>query len=229
MDKKYRQEFLKENPPDIRERMGRSGPSTVANYELMAALLGTGSRNKDVRTLASEVLEVFDFSKAVPGIEALSKLPGLGKARACRIAAALELGRRFYGHRGRHITGPVDVWHLVRHFDDRQKERFLCICLNGAHEVSAVRVVSVGLANRAIVHPREVFAEAIETRSCAIIVAHNHPSGRMEPSAEDIDITERLRRAGEILGISLVDHIIFSQDKWLSMVEAGLLKRLAVG
>lgn len=209
--------------PDIRERLAKAGTVAVADYELVAAILGTGTRGKDVRALSAEILAVCDFSSGIPGIDSLAAIPGLGQARACRIAAAFELGKRFFGLRERRVGCPEDAWQLVRHFDDRKQERFLCCTLNGAHDAIAVRVVTVGLVNRTIVHPREIFAEAVADRACAIFVAHNHPSGRLEPSVEDKEITERLREAGSILGIPLIDHIIFSHEAFTSMVEAGLL------
>lgn len=209
--------------PDIRERIELMGAPSVADFELLAAVLGTGFRGKDVRVLASEVLASTDFSTGVPPVAALARIPGLGKARACRIAAALELGKRYYGLRERRITRPEDAWHLVRHFDDRKQERFLCCTLNGAHDVIAVRVITLGLVNRTIVHPREVYSGAIADRASAIVVAHNHPSGRLEPSAEDMEITDRLRQAGEVLGIPLIDHIIFSFEGYKSLVELGML------
>jgi len=211
------------NQPDIRERLARSGTPAVADFELVAAILGTGSRGKDVRVLASEVMSSCDFSAGIPSIDSLASIPGLGHARACRIAASLELGKRFFGVRERHIGQPDDAWQLVRHFDDRKQERFLCCTLNGAHDVIAVRVVTIGLVNPTIVHPREIFSEAISDRACAIFVAHNHPSGRLEPSSEDKDITARLKDAGEILGIPLLDHLVFSHEGYISMVEAGML------
>ncbi len=209
--------------PDIRERLARSGTPAIADFELVAAILGTGSRGKDVRVLASEVLAGCDFSAGVPSVGSLSKIPGLRHARACRIAASLELGKRFFGVRERHVSCPADAWQLVRHFDDRKQERFLCCTLNGAHDVIAVRVVTIGLVNRTIVHPREIFSEAIADRACAIFVAHNHPSGRLEPSLEDKEITDRLKSAGDILGIPLIDHIVFSHEAFTSMVETGML------
>lgn len=212
-----------EGQPDIRERLERSGTPSVADFELVAAILGTGAKGKDVRVLASEILSSFDFSAGVPGIDTLAKIPGLGTARACRIAAALELGKRFFGVRERHIGGPRDAWELIRHFDDRKQERFLCCTLNGAHDVIAVRLVTLGLVNRTIIHPREIFSEAVADRASAIFVAHNHPSGRLDPSPEDLDITERLRQAGDILGIPLVDHLVFSHEAFHSMVETGHL------
>lgn len=209
---------------DIRERLSSSGPPAMADFELIAAILGTGSRGKDVRVLSSEILASYDFSAGVPSIKNLATVPGLGMARACRIAAALELGRRFFGVRERRITCPEDAWQLVRHFDDRKQERFLCCTLNGAHDVISVKVVTVGLINRTIVHPREIFSGAVADRACAIFVAHNHPSGRLEPSPEDVDITSRLKEAGAILGIPLLDHIIFSHEGYISMVESGVME-----
>lgn len=211
-------------PLDIRERLLRSGAPAVSDSELVAAILGNGNRQMEVRTLAAHILGKCDFSAGVPDIATLADISGLGQAQACRISAALELGKRFYGIRDRRIATPADAWHLVRHFADRKQERFLCCTLNGAHDVLAVRIITLGLANRTIVHPREVFAEAVADRACAILVAHNHPSGRLEPSREDQDITERIRDAGELLGIPLLDHLIFSQDGYASMMEQGLLK-----
>ena len=118
---------------------------------------------------------------------------------------------------------PSDVFPLVAHFADLKQERFLTVSLNGAHEVIQTRTVSVGLVNRTLIHPREVFADALTDRACAIIVAHNHPSGQLTPSPEDKDITRRLRGAGELLGIPLLDHLVFSRQDFYSFVEHGLL------
>jgi DNA repair protein RadC len=210
--------------PDIRERLAKAGTPTITDYELVAAILGTGTRGKDVRTLAKEVLGRCNFSTGVPTVDQLTMVPGLGLARACRIAAALELGKRFFGVRERRVSSPEDAWNLVRHFDDRKQERFICCTLNGAHDVIAVRVVTIGLVNRTIVHPREIFSEAVADRASAILVAHNHPSGRLEPSPEDKEITDRLKEAGVVLGIPLLDHLIFSHEAYLSMVESGLME-----
>jgi DNA repair protein RadC len=112
---------------------------------------------------------------------------------------------------------------LIRHYADRRQEHFLCVSLNGANEIIATRVVSVGLVNKTQVHPREVFADPITDRASAVIVAHNHPSGSLEPSKEDIDITGQLRSAGEILGIRLLDHVIFNSKGYYSFLEKGLI------
>jgi DNA repair protein RadC len=210
--------------PVARERLEREGVSSLTDAELISVLLGTGTRGKGVGKLAEEVLELVDREPAPPGTELLRRLPGMGGAKAGAVAAALELGRRVYGLRERRIASPADLWPLIAHWADRKQERFICCSLNGAHEILAIRVVSLGLVNRTVVHPREVFADPIVDRACAVLVAHNHPSGRLEPSAEDLDITRRLRDAGETLGISLLDHLVFSREAYFSFVEKGLLE-----
>lgn len=209
--------------PDVRERMAREGASSLSDADLLAALLGTGSRGKKVRELADEVLELLDVPQGYPDAAILRRISGMGAAKACAVSAALELGRRLFGLRDRRVASPRDVWPVVAHWADRKQERFVCCSLNGAHEIIAARVVSVGLVNRTVVHPREVFADPLQDRACAVIVGHNHPSGRLEPSPEDLEITKRLSEAGQLLGISLLDHLVFSGEGYYSFVEHGLL------
>ena len=111
----------------------------------------------------------------------------------------------------------------MRHYADRKQEHFLCATINGANEILNIRVISIGLIDRSPVHPREVFADAIFDRASAVIVAHNHPSGALEPSASDVNITTQLKAAGVIVGIELLDHIIFNQTGYFSFLEAGKL------
>jgi DNA repair protein RadC len=118
-------------------------------------------------------------------------------------------------------NGPTDVLPLVRHYADRKQEHFICISINGANEVITTRVVSVGLVNKTQVHPREVFADPITDRASAIIVAHNHPSGGLLPSQEDLEITKQLTSAGEVLGIKVLDHMIFNDKGYYSLLEKG--------
>jgi DNA repair protein RadC len=135
----------------------------------------------------------------------------------------MELGRRHYGPTPRHIGSPADAWDALKHFGDRRQEHFFVLCLNGAHHLVRHEIVTVGLLNRAMVHPREVFAPAVEQRAASVVIAHNHPSGNLEPSEEDREVTRRIADAGEILGIGLLDHLIFSRDSWFSFREAGHL------
>ena len=215
---------IREERPRIRERLARDGTTALSDLELLAALLGSGMRGKGVFDLASEVLALIDAASGLPDTAELGRLSGMGEAKAGAVCAALELGRRLYGVRNVKVASPGDVWPIVSHWADRKQERFICCSLNGAHELIATRVVSVGLVNRTVVHPREVYADPITDRACAVIVAHNHPSGRLDPSAEDREITGRLKGAAETLGIALLDHLIFSSSGYFSFVEHGLLE-----
>lgn len=210
--------------PRTRERLASEGAASLSDSELLAALLGTGTQGKSVCRLAEEILGLLDSSKEIPNVEVLGRLSGVGDAKASAVCAALELGRRLYGSRERKVGSPGDVWPIVAHWSDRKQERFICCSLNGAHELIAARVVSVGLVNRTVVHPREVFADPITDRACAVVVAHNHPSGRLDPSPEDREITDRLKQAADILGIALLDHVIFSREGYYSFVEHGLME-----
>ena len=124
---------------------------------------------------------------------------------------------------GARIETPADLLPHVRHYADRKQEHFLCASINGANEILNIRVVSIGLIDRSPVHPREVFADALSDRASAVIVAHNHPSGSLQPSQSDVDITAQLKAAGVIVGIDLLDHIIFNRAGYFSFLEEGKL------
>ena len=204
-----------------RERLQAKGAQALADHELMAILLGSGTKGHDVLSVAKRVVEVVDISKGSPSLDELGQIPGVGFAKATLIASALEFSRRRIKPEGMRVSFPPDILPLIQHYADRKQEHFLCVSLNGAQEVITTRVVSVGLADRAHVHPREVFADPITDRASAVIVAHNHPSGTLEPSKEDCKITMQLKAAGEMLGIRLLDHIIFNQKGYYSFLEQG--------
>jgi DNA repair protein RadC len=206
-----------------REKLQQKGSEALSDLELMAILLGRGVEGHDVFSVADRVLKVMDAANGRPTRDSLQKIEGVGPAKATLIEAALEFARRRIRPEGLKISFPPDVLPLIRHFGDRKQEHFICISLNGANEVIAHRVVSVGLVNKAQVHPREVFADPITDRASTIIVAHNHPSGGISPSKEDVEITKQLKAAGETLGIKLLDHIIFNQKDYYSFLEKGHL------
>jgi DNA repair protein RadC len=206
-----------------REKLLEEGPTSLSDRELLAVLLNTGIQGKNVIVLADELVDLLDRSKTIPPVKELAGLSGLGEAKACAVAAMLEFGRRRWGRRGICVRVPEDVFNLVRHYGDRRQERFICISLNGAHEVIAVRVVTVGLVNRTIVHPREVFSDPLQDRASAVCVAHNHPSGKLVPSGEDDEITFRLKEAADILGLNFLDHLIFSGEGFFSYSRSGLI------
>jgi DNA repair protein RadC len=211
---------LEEQP---REKLKTRGPASLSDSELLTVLLNAGIQGKNVRTLAVDLLDLLDRNKEIPSVKEISRLSGIGISKACSVAAMLEFGRRRYGAFSARIKHPSDIFTLVRHYADRKQERFISISLNGAHEALAVRIVTIGLVNKTIVHPREVFADLIQDRAAAFCVAHNHPSGQLSSSAEDDEITARLQSAARILGIHFVDHIIFSETKWWSFRENGKL------
>lgn len=206
-----------------REKLKRKGAQALSDLELMAILLGSGNRTTDVMSLASRILKALDGQGAAPSVETLCKVEGVGLAKAAVIAAAMEFSRRRIHPSGMRIAFPPDVYPLIRHMADRRQEHFLCVSLNGANEVIAIRTVSVGLVNRALVHPREVFADPITDRASAVIVAHNHPSGNLAPSQDDLEVTRQLQAAGRTLGIKFLDHLIFNQTGYCSLMERGHL------
>ena len=204
-----------------RERLLQKGAEALSDHELLAILLGSGTKKYDVMSVAERVLKTIDGNDGNPSIEELQKTEGIGLAKATLIAAALEFARRRIRPEGLRISFPADCLPLIRHYADRKQEHFICVSINGANEVIKSRVVSVGLVNKTQVHPREVFADPITDRASAVIVAHNHPAGTLTPSAEDIEITEQLKLSGETLGIRLLDHIIFNHKGYYSFLEHG--------
>ncbi len=204
-----------------RERLIKQGAESLSDQELFSILIGSGNRDRSVTSIAKELMELLDRKGQVSNDDLLA-VSGLGMAKATLITAALELGRRRLPAKRRQISSPGDIYPLVRHYATRMQEHFLSVCLNGAHEVLSVDVCSIGLVNRTLVHPREVFTEAIRQRATAVVVAHNHPSGNLDPSIEDQDVTRRLKQAGDLLGIKVLDHLIFGEEGYLSMLEGKL-------
>lgn len=194
--------------------------SRLSDYELAQAML-RGMEETESGIPPESLLALLDLAPLNSEFEKLSTLIGIEPARALSIAAALEFSRRRFHPQGLKIREPKDFMPLVQRYAERTQEHFITATLNGAHEVIKSRVVTIGLANSALVHPREVFADAIADRAVAIIAAHNHPSGDLEPSAEDKSVTKRLKAAGEIIGIKVLDHIIFSKRGFCSLKEAG--------
>jgi len=206
-----------------REKLKAKGVASLSDKELLAVLLNTGIHGKNVKELAGDLLGLLDNNKDIPSLREISGLTGIGQSKACAVAAMLEFGRRRYGSYSARVKHPSDIFTLVRHYADRKQERFISLSLNGAHEVLAVRIVTIGLVNKTIVHPREVFADIIQDRAAAFCVAHNHPSGQLKCSPEDEEITSRLQDAALILGLHFVDHVIFSETAWWSFRENGKL------
>jgi len=206
-----------------REKLLRKGAAALSDQELLAVLLGKGTPGMDVMKLAAKLAKVIDEKGLRVQADDLRQFKGVGDAKATLVLAALEFARRRIKPEGAKIETPADLLPHVRHYADRKQEHFLCASINGANEILNIRVVSIGLVDRTPVHPREVFAEALSDRASAIIVAHNHPAGGLEPSTADVEVTKQLKAAGVIMGIALLDHIIFNRTGYLSFLEAGRL------
>jgi DNA repair protein RadC len=206
-----------------REKLLRKGAKALSDQELLAVLLGKGTTGMDVMTLAGKVARVMDEKGLQVQADHLIQFEGVGAAKAALLLAAIEFARRRIKPEGAKIETPADLLPHVRHFADRKQEHFLCATINGANEILNIRVVSIGLIDRTSVHPREVFADALADRASAIIVAHNHPAGGLEPSAADIEVTGQLKASGVVLGVALLDHIIFNRNGYFSFLEDGRL------
>jgi DNA repair protein RadC len=211
------------NRPDVRERSLQNGITTVDDQELIMLLLGCGNKGHPVDVLAARVREVISGTNPEDQVDALLKIDGMGPGKALIVAAALELGCRFNGHLLMPIRNPKDIIPLVQHYTMQPQEHFLSISLNGAHEILQIRIVAVGTINRTMIHPREIFSDAIKERAAAIILCHNHPSSSCFPSEEDIETTKQLLEAAKCIGIKILDHIIVTKNAYFSFREKKLL------
>ena len=215
---------IMELPPQDRprEKLENKGALALSDLELLMILLSSGNAKRRVNEIALDLLTLLD-TKVDATTDDIAKISGIGTAKASVISAALELGRIRFVKNGNTISTPNDIFLEVKHFATREQEQFIVIVLNGAHEVINIFTATIGLVNRALIHPREVFSDPIARRATAIILAHNHPSGILEPSREDITTTSRLAESGEILGIKVIDHLIFSTKSYYSFREHGLM------
>ena len=202
-----------------REKLLSQGALFLSDQELLAIILGKGTQKDDVLALSKKIVKVIDEKGLAFTAHDITNIDGIGTAKAASIAAAFEFVRRRIKPEGLKIKFPADVLPLIQHYADRKQEHFLSISINGANEIMNVRVVSIGLVNKSHVHPREVFADVISERASAVIVAHNHPQGELKPSEEDIKITKQLKETAKILGLSLLDHIIFNPKGYYSFAE----------
>ncbi|MBN2616964.1 MAG: DNA repair protein RadC [Spirochaetales bacterium] len=202
-----------------REKAIEYGIKNLSDKELLSIILGSGTRQNPVGKLATQILLLIDKTNGDMSTEDLKKINGVGNAKATLISAALEFSRRRISPNSVKVAYPTDILPAIRHYVTRAQEYFIVVSLNGAHEIIKSEVVSIGILNRTLIHPREVFSEAIKDRAASILLAHNHPSGNLTPSIEDIEVTKRLISAGELLGVKILDHIIFSGTDYYSFLE----------
>jgi len=211
-----------------RERLVNYGTEGLSNIELLAILLRTGRRGESVLQQAERLLAHFEGLRglATAGLADLASFPGVGQAKAATLMAAFELGRRLAAVETENLSAiksPREVAELLMgrlRFLDR--EHFFVVLLNARNQPLGVERISIGHLTASLVHPREVFKAAIQKSAAAVILAHNHPSGDPTPSQEDVFLTRRLREGGELLGIEILDHVVFGDNKYVSLKERGL-------
>ena len=214
-----------------REKLQRLGAAALGDNELVAVILGNGSRAGNALVVANRLLEenngLYGLARARPG--ELRGVAGVGVARASQILAAVELGRRTLirgvPERPKLNTPRELAFHLMPQYAAASVEQFGLVMLDTKHRVLRIKVVSIGSLDTTVVHPGEVFREAAAASAAAIVLFHNHPSGDPTPSPEDLMLTTRLINAGDIMGIDVIDHLILGDGRYFSLLEAGRLRR----
>ena len=217
---------LSERP---RERLMKLGVEALSAQEILALILGRGTKGESVMVIAQNLIREFGNLKGIAdaSVEELTKVKGVGQAKATQLKAAFELSKRletsFDESKKTAIKSPEDVVRLIKtELKDKKKEHFFVVLLDTRNQYLGKDKVSIGSLDTSIVHPREVFKPALSLSAASIILVHNHPSGDPEPSEEDIKLTKRLVEAAEIMGIDVLDHIIIGDKKYLSLKSRNL-------
>ena len=218
---------IKEIPQDERprERLLCYGVEQLSNEELLAILLKTGTRDMSAKVLASYLLkEIGNISELQhTSYQVLAQMKGIGRAKACTLLAAVELGKRVLQKKAILYQKFTDAYQVASYYQDKighfKQEYFICIYLDVSKKLIHEKVLFIGTLNRSLVHPREVFKEAYQVSASSIICVHNHPSGEVLPSKEDVLFTSQLVKVGKMLGIEVIDHIIIGEDKYYSFFE----------
>ena len=212
-----------------REKLARSGAESLGDNELLAILLGAGTRGRSALDVANALLDAGGGLRGLTrlGRDEIDRAHGIGEARAARVQAAIELGRRALSRdpaeRPRFLTPGEVAAYLLPQFGNYPVERFGVLLLDTRHRLVRARILSVGSLDASVVHPREVFREAIAGGAAAVVLFHNHPSGDPTPSRDDLALTRRLMTAGDIVGIDVLDHLVLADIRYASMKELGRL------
>jgi len=210
-----------------RERLISKGPENLKDEELLAILLRTGREGKNVLEVAKQILRKYSKKRLLKlKYEDLTKIKGINSAKACTILAAAELVKRALKIQDESlpiVSSVKDVTLQVSYLREKTREHLMAIFLNARNELLFRKHVFVGTLNANLVHPREIFAEALRQNAASVILVHNHPSGDSEPSEADLEITKRITEAGKIMGIDILDHIIITKTKVFSFKEKGLI------
>ena len=201
-----------------REKLAARGAASLSDYELLMAIIGSGNKQADVTKIARDLQKLLQDKGRELTFDDLLSIGSLGPAKSTQIMAGFELWRRrFESSEQPVIDSPDRAADQLSDIRDKKQEYFVCLTLDGANRLISKRIITIGTLTSSLVHPREVFAEAISDRAASIIVAHNHPSGNLQSSDADRQVTERLKEAGVLLGINLVDHIIVTSKGFVSI------------
>lgn len=202
-----------------REKMSQYGPAKLSDLELLMAVIGSGVKQADVSKISQQILKILKQKGGNLNRDDLTGVKGLGEAKIAVFLANFELAKRYLLDDDRPtIDSPKKAVDQLTDIRNKKQEYLVCLTLDGANKLITKRTITIGTLTSSLVHPREVFADAISDRSASIIVAHNHPSGNVEPSQADRDVTNRLREAGDLIGIKLIDHIIVTKKSWQSLI-----------
>lgn len=201
-----------------REKMEKFGAQALNTDELLAIILGSGCKDCDVFALARNLAEFLSLETSMPTLKSLRRIKGLGRVKSIQVLACLELSSRFImSDKAVIVNAPEDVIGRLSFLKYEMQEHLVVVLLNAANNIICIRDLTTGLVNQAPVHPREAFAEAVKERAVSVIFAHNHPSGSIEPSLEDINITRELCCAGRILKIPVLDHLVIGRSGFSSL------------
>lgn len=210
------QDISKQDRP--REKLQTKGPSALSDFELLQALIGSGNKQADVSKIAKDTLKLLQAHSTSVTYEQLQNVTGLGPARITELLAAFELSKRYLIDSEQPIIDtPEKAVDQLADIRSKKQEHFVVLSLDGARRLIAKRTITIGTLTASLVHPREVFADAITDRAASIIVAHNHPSGTLDPSDADIEVTARLINAGKLFGIPVMDHILVTKGGYATI------------
>ncbi|HSX34947.1 MAG TPA: DNA repair protein RadC [Candidatus Saccharimonadales bacterium] len=206
-----------------REKLQRKGAAALSDFELLEVLLGNGSRGHDVGSIARQIQRVLSTGTDAVSYESLTGVNGVNIATASKILAALELARRHLVRSVEPLRTQHDMLLRLADLRSKQQEYLVTLTLDGGQRLIAQRTITIGTLETVLAHPREVFADAIADRAASVVVAHNHPSGEVKPSLQDITLTQQLVAAGHLLGIEMYDHLILTKNNHFSFRQHHLL------
>ncbi len=221
---KYMGRKIKDIPEHLRprEKLVRNGASSLSDEELLALILGSGTKGRDVVSLAKDIISLgWDRLRAM-SVKELTERKGIGQVKAVQIKALLELVDRIGNpFRDVYINSPSDAYEFLKDKFDRRKESLLALYLDVSHRVLGFEVVVIGRVNAVYASPKDILYEALKKDAYGILIAHNHPSGSSEPSVEDLRFTQRLKEACLMLGFELIDHLVIGEEDFLSLRQIG--------